>query len=179
MNTLPAAARVSGAAAIALALSGCYYVGPYPYGYYGAAPYPSPYATTGAPSAVQGAAPGDEANGQYAAPVGPDNEPEDADPNAYAANGNAPPLPQNGQAGPQAGAQMQQGPQEPPPAGVYAPPPPVVAAPAYYPAYPAYPAYYPPYYGGYGWPGWGPGVALNFGFYGHYGHYGHYGYHHH
>ena len=35
MTSLPAAARVSGAAAIALALSGCYYVGPYPYGYYG------------------------------------------------------------------------------------------------------------------------------------------------
>jgi hypothetical protein len=173
MKPLPAAARVSGAAAFALALSGCYYVGPYPYGYYGAAPYPAPYATTGAaPGAIQGTtpgtAPGDEANGQYAVPAGPDDEPEDANPNA--ANGNGAPLPQ--------GAQAQQEPQASPPAGVYAAPPPVAAAPAYYPAYPAYPAYYPPYYGGYGWPGgwWGPGVSLNFGFY---GHYGHYGYHHH
>jgi hypothetical protein len=114
----------------------------------------------------QGLAPGDEANGQFAVPAGPDDEPDDAN----AANGYAAPPPQ--------GAQVQ-GPQGSPPAGVYAPPP-VAVAPAYYPAYPAaYPAYYPPYYGGYGWPGvWGPGVSLNFGFSGHYGHYGHYGHHH-
>jgi hypothetical protein len=170
MNPLPAAARVSGAAVVALALSGCYYVGPYPYGYYGAAPYPSPYATTGATPGAPGAAPGaiqGDANGQYAVPAGPGDEAEDADPNANAANGNGVPPP---------GAQSQQGPQVSPPAGVYAPAP-VAVAPAYYPAYPAY--YPPPYYGGYGWPGWwGPGVSLNFGF-GHYGHYGHYGYHHH
>jgi len=179
MKPFPAAARVSGAAAFTLALSGCYYVGPYPYGYYGAAPYPSPYATTGVtPGAtqgptqgltqapIQGPPQGDETNGQYAAPAGADDEQEDVNPNANAANGYAVPPP---------GAQAQQGPQAAPPAGVYAPAP-VAVAPAYYPAYPAY---YPPYYGGYGPGWWGPGVALNFGFYGHYGHYGHYGYHHH
>jgi hypothetical protein len=187
MTSLPAAARVSGAAAVALALSslsGCYYVGPYPYGYYGAAPYPSPYATSGVP---QGAV----ATGQYGAPAGPDDQTDDADPNASAANGTAAPLPRGAQPGMQPGApedaQAQQALQGPPPAGGYAPPP-VAAAPAYYPAYPAaypaYPAYYPPYYGyGYGPGWWGPGVALNFGFYGHYGYghygYGHYGHYHH
>jgi hypothetical protein len=143
---------VSGTTAVALGLSvlsGCYYVGPYPYGSYGAAPYPAAYATQGTAQGTQDVAQGDESNNPYVAPAGPDDQAASSqfDPNA------------------------QQAPQAPPPDAAYAPAP-VVAAPAYYPVYPAYPAYYPPYgYGGPGW--WGPGVSLNFGFYGHYGHYGH------
>jgi hypothetical protein len=148
MNPFPTAARVSGAAVV-LALSGCYYVGPYPYGYYGAAPYPAAYSTQAVPSA---ATQRDQALGPNNAPTGPEGEPESADPNAYGTN--------NGYgAAPPQGAQAQ----APGPAGVYAPPP-VAVAPAYYPAYPAYPAYYPAYYG-YGWPGWwGPSVSFRFGF---------------
>jgi hypothetical protein len=108
MNPFPTAARVSGAAVV-LALSGCYYVGPYPYGYYGAAPYPAAYSTQAVPSA---ATQRDQALGPNNAPTGPEGEPESADPNAYGTN--------NGYgAAPPQGAQAQ-------------------AYPAYYPAYYGY-----------------------------------------
>ncbi|CAB3767213.1 hypothetical protein [Paraburkholderia solisilvae] len=157
MNPFPMAARVSVAAAV-LALSGCYYVGPYPYGYYGAAPYPAYPAYPGA--APSGATQRDPALEQThpSGPGGPG--PEDEGPNANDDGAGPPPSAQS-----QAQAQA--------PVAGYAPPP-VVVAPAYYPAYPAY---YPPYYGygyGYGYPGWwGPSVSLHFGFG------GHGGYHHH
>ncbi|CAB3747263.1 hypothetical protein [Paraburkholderia humisilvae] len=174
MNPLPTAARVSGAAVV-LALSGCYY--PYPYGYYGAAPYPAAYPTTPGPSA---ATQRDPALGPGYAPAGPEAEAQGADPNANDANndGEAPPPIAQSQMPPQGPGQgPEQGPgQGPAPYTVYAPPPPVAVAPAYYPPYPAYPAYYPypypyPAYYGYGPGWWGPSISFGFGFHG--------GYHHH